>query len=210
MGNHKAKGKWREVDNWSWTSRNKGVEVLEQLTAILKKIPGMPENPTIIGSGSDRLKLSWRPPKHNPQAVEDYVVSIREQGKEWKEVARTKKTRALIKGLESKTEYVIQVVATSSIIEEGGGLRGLCKTKSKVATAAEYGGAGVLFAPVMLGTTIMNKSSHYFSTAEQVGVYLATIPLSFLVFPVTMTVSAVMCAKEGMENVGDLTPVKED
>ena len=79
----------------------KGVMELEQITGILKEIPGMPPSPQLVGRGSDRVKLSWRPLKHNPQAVEEYIVSKRTEGGEWEEVIRTKKTKALITGLKA-------------------------------------------------------------------------------------------------------------
>ena len=70
----------------------------------------------IIGQATDRIKLSWIPPEHNPEAVEEYVVYKKAQDGEWKEVVRTKKTKALVKGLKCMTTYEFQVVATNSTI----------------------------------------------------------------------------------------------
>ena len=48
---------------------DKGLSEIEQLTSILKKIPGRPRDVWIIGQSTDRIKLSWMPPEHNPDAV---------------------------------------------------------------------------------------------------------------------------------------------
>ena len=103
---------------------------LNQLSDILKKIPGQPQNVKIIGRSNDRVKLSWDPPKHNPEAVEEYVVYKRVKDGEWEEAVRTKKTRALMKGLKShtsldvnvidiikvETDYELQVMAVNNIV----------------------------------------------------------------------------------------------
>ena len=82
----------------------RGLSELNQFSDILKKIPSQPQNVEVIGKSSDRLKLSWDPPKHNPEAVEEYVVYKRIEGGEWEEAVRTKETKALVKGLKSRTE----------------------------------------------------------------------------------------------------------
>ena len=181
----------------------KGVAELEQITGILKKIPGMPQSPRLIGRANDQLKLSWCPPKHNPEAVEEYVVSIKAEDGEWEEVHKTKKTRALIKGLKTEKRYDVKVVSTNSVIN-GDYMWGKCDTDLSTAAKAAI---GALYSPALLGEAICNKCDHELSTGKQVGVYAATIPLSFLIFPVTLTVSAVLHAKR---HEGDLTPVKED
>ena len=56
------------------------------------------------------------PPEHNPDSVEEYVVYKKDQDGEWKEVARTKKTKALVKGLKWMTTHEFQVVATNSTV----------------------------------------------------------------------------------------------
>ena len=95
---------------------DKGLSEIEQLTSILKKIPGRPRDVWIIGQSTDRIKLSWMPPEHNPDAVEEYVVYKKDQDGEWKEFARTKNTKALVKGIKWMTTHEFQVVATNSTV----------------------------------------------------------------------------------------------
>ena len=95
---------------------DKGLSEIEQLMSIRKKIPGRPRDVWIIGQLTYRIKLSWMPPEHNPYAVEEYVVYKKDQDGEWKEVARTKNTKALVKGLKWMTTHEFQVVATNSTV----------------------------------------------------------------------------------------------
>ena len=94
----------------------KGLSELNQLRDTLKMIPGSPQDVEVVGTGSDRIKLSWEPPEINPQAVEVYVVWKRAKGGAWEEVKRTKKTKALIVGLKSLKKYEFKVIATNSLI----------------------------------------------------------------------------------------------
>ena len=55
----------------------KGLSELNQLRDTLKMIPGSPQDITVVGRGS---KLSWNPPKINPEAVEVYVLWKRAEG----------------------------------------------------------------------------------------------------------------------------------
>ena len=89
---------------------------LSRLSDILKKIPGKPRDVIVIGIGTDRIKLSWEPPEHNPEAVEEYVVRKIPEGGEWEEAVRTEKTMVLVKDLESCTSYDMCVLATNSEI----------------------------------------------------------------------------------------------
>ena len=93
-----------------------GLSELNQLRDTLKMIPGSPQDVRVVGTGSDRIKLSWEPPEINPQAVEVYVVWKRAKGGTWEEVKRTKKTKALIVGLKSHTDYEFRVLATNSLM----------------------------------------------------------------------------------------------
>ena len=81
----------------------RGLAEVGQLSEILKKIPGRPRNVRVVGTGADRVKLSWEPPQHNPEAVEEYVVYKRVKGGEWEEAVRTEETHALVKGLKSES-----------------------------------------------------------------------------------------------------------
>ena len=58
----------------------KGLSELNQLRDTLKMIPGSPHYVEVLGEGSDRIKLSWEPPKINPEVVEVYAVSKRIEG----------------------------------------------------------------------------------------------------------------------------------
>ena len=59
----------------------------------------------IIGEGPDQVKLSWQPPEKNPEAAEKYMVWKQEEGEQWERVRETKRTKILITGLKSRTEY---------------------------------------------------------------------------------------------------------
>ena len=54
-----------------------GRKKLHELAATLLKIPGPPREIRTIGVGPDRIKLTWKPPKENPDAAEIYVVEVR-------------------------------------------------------------------------------------------------------------------------------------
>ena len=58
----------------------KGLVELNQLEKTLQMIPSCPQNVKVIGRGPGRIKLSWEPPTHNPEAAEVYIVSIRVKG----------------------------------------------------------------------------------------------------------------------------------
>ena len=120
---------------------------LSQLSDILKKIPGKPRNVRVIGTGSDRVKLSWDPPEHNPEAVEEYLVCKKAQGGDWEEAARTEKTRVLVKELESCTRYEMCVLATNSHIEGLERHGGCLMTKASAAGCAAHG--ALTFLPVV-------------------------------------------------------------
>ena len=95
----------------------KGHRELNQLGDLLKRNPGPPGAVRVIGSGSDRVKLSWQPPRKNHEAAESYVVWKQEKGKQWERVRATKKTKILITGLKSDTYYQFTVTATNDLIK---------------------------------------------------------------------------------------------
>ena len=94
----------------------KGLSELSKHSDTLRNIPGSPRNVKVIGMGSDRVKLSWEPPEHNPEAVEEYLVCKKAPGGEWEGAVKTKKTRVLVKGLNSSTPYEMCVLATNTEI----------------------------------------------------------------------------------------------
>ena len=116
----------------------RGLSELSQLSDILKKIPGQPRNIEVIGTGSDRIKLSWDLPEHNPEAVEEYLVYKKAQGGDWEEAARTEKTRVLVKQLESCTKYEMCVLATNSHIKGLARSGGHLMTKASAADVAAH------------------------------------------------------------------------
>ena len=152
----------------------RGLEILNQCATNLKIIPGPPQNVRVVGTGSDKIKLSWDPPLKNPEAVEEYVVYKRIEGGEWEEAVRTEKTRALVKGLVSRTKfrfsgikvdsipidvdesttYEFQVVAINSTARSLGTKR---TEETEVTTAAlatvgiATGAVGALFLPYVIG-----------------------------------------------------------
>lgn len=90
---------------------------LNENQSTLKKIPGAPKDVKIVGRGRDRIKLAWKPPDHNTEAVESYVVSKKCKSGEWEVVETTEKTTVLIKGLKSNEKYEFQVQATNPAIK---------------------------------------------------------------------------------------------
>ena len=186
----------------------KGHRELSQLGNLLKRIPGQPSEVEVIGEGPDRVKLSWLPPEKNPEAVESYVVWKQEKGKQWERVRETKKTKILITGLKSNTQYQFNVAATNDLIKSVATKQYSCTMDSR----AEKGIAGSIEGSMasLFPITFWNddKTTHIVLT-------LATLacPLSIVCAPVTVPVAAVWFAtkrvKEGCYS-GDLSPESDD
>ena len=104
----------RAVGPAAITVLENGSKSISELVGMLKMIPGPPRAIRLIGLGPDRVKLSWEPPLQNPGAVEEYEVWSKKEGKEWKKVRETKKTKILITGLKSDREYQFRVTATNT------------------------------------------------------------------------------------------------
>ena len=196
---------------------------LNQLETTLKMIPGCPQDVEVIGRGPDRIKLSWNPPAHNPEAAELYVVSMRVEGGAWEEVKRAKHTKALVTGLKSKKKYEFKVTATNSVMISLENVEESETKSSKVARAAGGVAAGVvggvvavpfIFAALAIcGILGKDKFGNYkWNTATKLGTGIATIPLSLILSPVSVPVLSVYAAHNQMKkcNVGDLTPTSED
>ena len=202
---------------------------LNQLSDILKKIPGQPQNVGVIGSSNDRVKLRWDPPAHNPEAVEEYVVYKRVKDGEWEEAVRTKKTRALVKGLKShtsldvnvfdiikvETDYELQVMAVNNIVTS---LPTKPSAEAKLSTAANttYGAclgvAASLLLPCVIGAAF--EEAHYVNLSESnkkllKGLSIAALPVSIALSPITAPVMAVTLAAYARNDLkseeGDLT-----
>ena len=204
---------------------------LNQLSYILKKIPSQPQNVGVIGKSSDRVKLSWVPPKHNPEAVEEYVVYKRIKGGEWEEAVRTKKTRALVKGLKSHTkfdvdgldrvyygaitDYEFQVLALNSTVTSiatNKSAQAKPSTAATTAFGASVGVGGSLLLPYLIGMAF--DDTDYVNLSESnkkllKGLSIAALPVSIALSPITAPVLAVALAKAARHTLkdyeGDLT-----
>ena len=197
-----------------------------------RKIPGWPRNVRVIGRGSDRVKLSWDPPEHNPEAVEEYVVYKRVKDGEWEEAVRTKKTRALVKGLKShnelhdvvgfenvyygaKTDYEFQVLAINSTVTSIETERS-AKANPSTAAITTFGACAGAAASLLLPSTIgaaFNEANYAHLTKSSrkllMGLSIAALPVSFALLPITAPVLAVTLAKAARHTLkadeGDLT-----
>ena len=189
----------------------KGLSELNQLRDTLKMIPGSPQRVRVVGTGSDRIKLSWKPPEINPQAVEVYVVWKRAEGGTWEEVKRTKKTKALIVGLKSHKKYEFRVLATNSLMMSLATSKGWETEYSKAAIGGMVVGAGIHFSPLLVGIELKDKVSDP-STIKTVGIFAATIPLSILMAPIVVPAVIGYCALGMKEDLDEqnLSPVSDD
>ena len=123
----------------------KGLSELNQLRDTLKMIPGSPQDVRVLGRGFDRIKLSWKAPVINPEAVEVYSVWKRAKSGTREEVKRTKKTKALIVGLKSHKDYEFRVLATNSLMMSLATSKGSETEFSKAAIGGMVVGAYSLF-----------------------------------------------------------------
>ena len=185
--------------------REKGLMELNQLEETLKMIPGCPQDVMVIGTGPDRIKLSWNPPAHNPEAAELYVVSMRVEGGAWEEVKKTKHTKALVTGLKSKKKYEFKVIAANSLMIGLGNLKESETEASKVSVAAAGFVLGATCLPIIAGglmakDEIESVTDSELSTAATVGVFAAAVPLSLLIYPITAPIATVMYVKDEMKD----------
>ena len=158
------------------------------------------------GQATDRIKLSWMPPEHNAEAVEEYVVYKKDKDGEWKEVAWTKKTKALVKGLKSMSTHGFQVVATNSTISLASGERSECifPTALVLAAGVGAGAATALFLPYAIGASceaFKQRKSYggdsklsQFQSEVLVSLSFAALPLSVALTPITAPIFALATA----------------
>ena len=190
----------------------KGMSDLSKFSDSLKMIPGQPQNVEVIGKSSDRVKLNWDPPAHNPEAVEEYVVYKRAaKGGDWEEAARTKKTRALVKGLKSHMKYELHVTATNSLITS---LASSMETETEFSGAVFAAGmsaASCLAMPLLIEVAARGSNTHNISNSGlllRLGLCAAVLPvtvaLSPVIAPVTLTLVAVSLTAFGNGD-GDLS-----
>jgi hypothetical protein len=171
-------------------------------------IPGSPQNVKVVGRGSDRVKLSWKPPVINPEAVEEYVVWKRIEGGEWEEVITTKKTKALVTGLKAHRKYEFNIIATNSLIKSLATSEECVTHLSKVVTASIGGVLGLGVVPFAVMSWLDNSEKPKLSAAAA-GAAAATAPLALLLAPVTVPVG-VFWGLHSKSEQDDLTPVSED
>ena len=197
----------------------RGLSELSQLSDMLKKIPGPPRHVKVLGRSTDKVKLSWEPPLHNPEAVEEYVVYTRAGGGEWEEAVRTDRTKTLVKGLKSGQNYTIQVTATNSLIASIASRRRFgtvssVKVASDTAEGAVAGAFGALVLPLVIGCAQESFSKNTARVIESkskeyglIALSIAALPVSIVLAPVTVPVLALVGAsieKKGC-SWGDLT-----
>ena len=209
----------------------KGHKGLNEMSKILKMVPGVPQDVKIIGQGPDRVKLSWKPPKHNPEAAEEYIVSKRE-GDEgiWEEIKTAKKTKVLIIGLKSHNKYQFNVRATNSLLNSIGSVQGSETMKSKASNAAFGAFMGGFGSAVLGGVALYGakKAIEKYDRKESksdsddnmtsgdlaliFGGAVVTLPISLLLAPVTVPLFVVCAAAVNAtkSHQGDLTPVSDD
>ena len=206
----------------------KGHKGLNEMSKILKMVPGVPQELEIIGQGPDRVKLSWKPPKHNPEAAEQYIVSKREEdGGMWEEILTIKMTKALIVGLKSSHKYQFNVRATNSLLNSVESMQDSQTMNSKAANAAGgvfigglgsamLGGMGLYAAKYAIEKyDRKERKSDFDGIGEAVlllGGAVATLPISLLLAPVSMPLFVVLGVihQTRDSHQGDLTPVSDD
>ena len=140
------------------------------------------------------------------------MVWKQEEGKQWERVRETKKTKILITGLKSGTEYQFRVTATNDLIKSVATTQHSDKVASKAKLVALCGvlGAVVFALSPVLGYQFMTEGD--MSTRKIVAISVATAPISLICAPVTATVGAVWAAREFIKELydGDLSPESDD
>ena len=160
----------------------------------------------MIGKARDRVKLSWKPPLHNPDSVEDYVVYKKVEVGDWEEVARTPKTKILIKGLTSnKNEFSVR--ATNTEIESLVKSIKAERDPSLGKNAARFTGLSCFTLPYVIELAVRDeKEMNGDGMMWRWALCLAMFPVSLLLAPVTAPIGAVVGAvKATKEEIADLT-----
>ena len=188
-----AKYRTRAVGPAASEILERGLSELDQLSNILKNIPGQPENVHVY-AGSNKAKLSWDPPKKNPEAVDEYVVYCKKAkgGGEWEEAGRTGKTRFMVRGLKTDTEYSFQVVAKNSTITSLA--HGVSKETdmSPIVVGAMMGAACSVCLPQVINDLGEIKSEKKLFLL--LGLSIVALPVSIVLAPVTLPIIAVAAA----------------
>ena len=199
----------------------RGLAELDQLSDILKKIPGQP--PVVqIKTGRNSVKLYWDPPEQNPEAVEEYVVYKKIGPREWEESGRTTKRKLLVKGLKSGTLYEFQVVATNKTLmslAEGVYVPTAHSTARTVYRCVLMGAGASLCLPMTIGVAhreFVKSRDGYENTDTKVvslidvGITIAALPVSIILAPVTLPVLTVALAKDFKDEVAEPEEESDD
>ena len=215
----------RAVGPAAITVLENGSESISELVDMLKVIPGPPCAVGLIGSGPDRVKLSWEPPVQNPGAVEEYEVWSKRKGKEWKRVRETKKTKILITGLKSDREYQFRIIATNAMIKSMKRTMSghtVASDEEKIDGAALGAGFGLScgFLALFLWKKLFDKPHSDIHTKALLGsiftVCIAGViftPVSLALAPATIPVGMVWLSNKMVKEQcyrGDLDPESDD
>ena len=187
---------------------------LTRISEIVQRIPGSPQDVQVVGRARDRVKLTWKPPLHNPESVEEYVVYKRTEEGEWEEAVRTPKTSVVVKGLTLRRNE-FNVRATNSEIES---LVELIEAEVELPmayNAKRFCGLSCFVLPFAIECALRDEEKIKHSIKHddygllwRMGLCLALLPVSFLLAPVSGPVGAAVGAYIGSkEEFGDL---KED
>ena len=187
---------------------------LTRISKIVRRIPGSPQDVEVVGRARDRVKLTWKPPLHNPESVEEYVVYKRTEEGEWEEAVRTPKTSVVVKGLTLRRNE-FNVRATNSEIES---LVELIEAEVELPmayNAKRFCGLSCFVLPFAIECALRDEEKIKHSIKHddygllwRMGLCLALLPVSFLLAPVSGPVGAAVGAYIGSkEEFGDL---KED
>ena len=190
---------------------------LAQLWDMLKFIPGPPSDVEIVGEGPDRVKLSWLPPKQNPEVAESYIVWKQEEAKQWEVVTKTSKTKLLITGLKSHTRYQFRVIAVNEHMESVEAVEESTTMLSKLGVAANCAmeSMQVMMLPVVIDyhfkTTLSSTAVYKAAQKHKKVIAAATLPIGILSFPLTLPLTIVAVARRNKGHTkGDLSPVDDD
>ena len=189
---------------------------LQQLRDTLKMIPGKPLNLKEIGVATDRIKLGWDQPEHNPEVVEFYIVSKRDNNGQWEDVKTTEKTMALITGLKCNTDYEFQIRATNALIESvenetGSNTTQTYQIRKDAAAAARAAAKSSYDLPLgMLSCQYLAGSYRFFWLPKHRKLVTgALLPLSIAISPITASAGAIAVVKlqrsKHKDHWGDLT-----
>ena len=131
-------------------------------------------------------------------------------GEQWERVRETRKTKILITGLKSDTQYQFRVTATNDLIKSVATTEGSCTNESKAKIGVTCGCDRAIFfllAPVSMLLAI--KTDRDIDAETFAAITTFTLPISLICAPVTVPVGAVWAARDNIKMncyIGDLSP----